>query len=152
MVSKNIPDKGRLRAMNPKLNVMVYPSYSTDVGIHRPAPKEPPPYIDACKDIRNLVNQCYLDFVIHMPSLIERTLPPVPLGQQILVRLTITIFEEIQESRVAADVRRLSTRPSPEQSFNLLKMWLLVIDYALGIVQYRLGALTRRRSTKGAAA
>ncbi len=27
------------------------------------------------EDIRNLVNQCYLGFVIHMPSLIERTSP-----------------------------------------------------------------------------
>ena len=61
--------------MNPELNVMVCPGYSPEVGIHRPASEEPPPNSDAREDIRNLVNQCYLGFVIHMPSLIERTSP-----------------------------------------------------------------------------
>src|SRR5688500_1909125 len=75
MASKNIPDECRLRPMNPELNVIVCPGYSTDVAIHRPAAEEPPPKIDAREDIRNLVNQCYLGFVIHIPSLIERTLP-----------------------------------------------------------------------------
>src|SRR5881296_3119174 len=44
------------------------------------------------------------------------------------------------------------TSESPQQRFDLVKMWLLVVDNPIGIAQYCLVALTIRNPGKGGAA